>query len=121
MNFWTPMTSEMGDGWTYKYNENADKYYKQSMNYNNVFEMPPDFDDSYYEKTIYEIIEMQIVNMGNYAHGNKPIQHMIYLYNFIQFDDLQNGGEFIFHLGGNPDKNWGSQPENIPYSLSDEK
>ena len=25
---------------------------------------------------------MQIVNMGNYAHGNQPIQHMIYLYNF---------------------------------------
>ena len=20
MNFWTPMTSKMGDGWTYKYN-----------------------------------------------------------------------------------------------------
>lgn len=25
---------------------------------------------------------MQIVNMGNYAHGNQPIQHMIYLYNY---------------------------------------
>ena len=22
MNFWTPMTSKMGDGWTYKYDEN---------------------------------------------------------------------------------------------------
>ena len=43
----------------------------------NVFEMPPDFDDSYYGKTIHEIREMQIVNMGNYAHGNQPIQHMI--------------------------------------------
>jgi predicted alpha-1,2-mannosidase len=32
----------------------------------NVFEMPPDFDDSYYGKTIHEIREMQIVNMGNY-------------------------------------------------------
>ncbi len=48
----------------------------------NVFEMPPDFDDSYYGKTIHEIREMQIVNMGNYAHGNQPIQHMIYLYNY---------------------------------------
>ena len=26
--------------------------------------------------------EMQIMNMGNYAHGNQPIQHMIYLYNY---------------------------------------
>ncbi len=47
-----------------------------------VFTMPPKFDDSYYGFTIHEIREMQIVNMGNYAHGNQPIQHMIYLYNF---------------------------------------
>jgi len=47
-----------------------------------VFTMPPDFDDSYYGKTIHEIREMQIVNMGNYAHGNQPVQHMIYLYNY---------------------------------------
>jgi predicted alpha-1,2-mannosidase len=47
-----------------------------------VFEMPPEFDDSYYGGVIHEIREMQIANMGNYAHGNQPIQHMIYLYNF---------------------------------------
>lgn len=47
-----------------------------------VFTMPPDFDDSYYGFTIHEIREMQIANMGNYAHGNQPIQHMIYLYNY---------------------------------------
>ncbi len=47
-----------------------------------VFEMPPLFDDSYYGFTIHEIREMQLVNMGNYAHGNQPIQHMIYLYNY---------------------------------------
>ena len=190
----------------------------------NVFEMPPDFDDSYYGRTIHEIREMQIVNMGNYAHGNQPVQHMIYLYNYanvpyktqkiirevlinlyaatpdgycgdedngqtsawyvfsslgfypvtpgtdqyvigsplfkkaiitlengnkftitaennsvknyyiqsarlngenyshnyISFDDIQRGGEFVFHMGGNPNKNWGSQPENAPYSLNRE-
>ena len=47
-----------------------------------VFEMPPLFDDSYYGFTIHEIREMQICGMGNYAHGNQPIQHMIYLYNY---------------------------------------
>jgi predicted alpha-1,2-mannosidase len=47
-----------------------------------VFEMPPSFDASYYGFTIHEIREMQIMNMGNYAHGNQPIQHMIYLYNY---------------------------------------
>ena len=45
-----------------------------------VFAVPPVFDDSYYGFTIHEIREMQIMNMGNYAHGNQPIQHMIYLY-----------------------------------------
>ena len=47
-----------------------------------VFSMPPSFDNSYYGQTIHEIREMQVVNMGNYAHGNQPIQHMIYLYNY---------------------------------------
>ena len=47
-----------------------------------VFNIPPIFDESYYHTVIHEIREMQIVNMGNYAHGNQPIQHMIYLYNY---------------------------------------
>ncbi|PXX29052.1 GH92 family glycosyl hydrolase [Arenibacter sp. ARW7G5Y1] len=47
-----------------------------------VFSLPPIFDDSYYGGVIHEIREMQIANMGQYAHGNQPIQHMIYLYNY---------------------------------------
>lgn len=47
-----------------------------------VFIVPPVFDESYYGHVIHEIREMQIMNMGNYAHGNQPIQHMIYLYNY---------------------------------------
>ena len=47
-----------------------------------VFNMPPLYDDSYYGFTIHEIREMQIMDMGNYAHGNQPIQHLIYLYNY---------------------------------------
>jgi len=47
-----------------------------------VFILPPIFDDSYYGGVIHEIREMQIANMGQYAHGNQPIQHMIYLYNY---------------------------------------
>ncbi|HCO68931.1 MAG TPA: alpha-mannosidase [Dysgonomonas sp.] len=47
-----------------------------------VFNVPPLFDDSYYGFVIHEIREMQIMNMGNYAHGNQPVQHMIYLYNY---------------------------------------
>jgi len=47
-----------------------------------VFAVPPIFDDSYYGQVIHEIREMQIMNMGNYAHGNQPIQHMIYMYDY---------------------------------------
>ncbi|WP_418510642.1 GH92 family glycosyl hydrolase [Corallibacter sp.] len=187
-----------------------------------VFTMPPDFDDSYYGGTIHEIREMQIVNMGNYAHGNQPIQHMIYLYNYakkpyktqekirlvldklysatpdgycgdedngqtsawyvfsalgfypvapatdqyiigsplfkkatlhlengntfyieannnssknfyiksaslnknsytknyLSFEDIQNGGIFSFDMNNTPNKNWGSQEDAVPYSLS---
>jgi predicted alpha-1,2-mannosidase len=165
---------------------------------------------------------MQIVNMGNYAHGNQPIQHMIYLYNyanasykaqekirdvltklyaatpdgycgdedngqtsawyvfsalgfypvtpavdeyvigsplfkkatlhlengktfvitstdntdknvyiqsaslngtdyqhsFLNFQDLQNGGELNFNMSENPNKNWANAIEHVPYSLS---
>lgn len=31
---------------------------------------------------IHEMREMQIMDMGQYAHGNQPIQHMTYLYNY---------------------------------------
>jgi predicted alpha-1,2-mannosidase len=47
-----------------------------------VFVLPPIFDDSYYGQVIHEIREMQIMDFGNYAHGNQPIQHMIYLYGY---------------------------------------
>ena len=47
-----------------------------------IFSVPPLFDASYYGYIIHEIREMQVMNMGNYAHGNQPIQHMIYFYNY---------------------------------------
>jgi predicted alpha-1,2-mannosidase len=47
-----------------------------------LFTLPPIFDDAYYGEVIHEIREMQIANMGQYAHGNQPAQHIIYLYNY---------------------------------------
>ncbi len=48
-----------------------------------IFIMPPDFGDySYYGSIIHEMREMQIAGMGQYAHGNQPIQHITYLYNY---------------------------------------
>lgn len=47
-----------------------------------VFTTPPKYDCSYYGFPIHEIVEMTVMDMGQYAHGNQPIQHMVYLYNY---------------------------------------
>ena len=49
-----------------------------------VFTMPPTFgpNSDTRGQLVHEMREMQVINMGQYAHGNQPIQHMIYLYNY---------------------------------------
>jgi predicted alpha-1,2-mannosidase len=47
-----------------------------------VFAAPPTANYFYYKYKIHEISEMQAADMGQYAHGNQPIQHMPYLYNY---------------------------------------
>ncbi len=47
-----------------------------------MFAMPPHYDIGGRRNIIHEIREMQIMGMGQYAHGNQPIQHAIYLYNY---------------------------------------
>ena len=49
-----------------------------------IFTTPASSDYSYYGFKIHEILEMELANMGQYAHGNQPIQHAIYLYNYAQ-------------------------------------
>ena len=49
-----------------------------------VFSAPPIFASGGRKSRgiIHEMREMQVMDMGQYAHGNQPIQHMIYLYNY---------------------------------------
>lgn len=47
-----------------------------------VFSVPNIVNEGSYGYMIHEMTEMQLANMGQYAHGNQPIQHMIYLYNY---------------------------------------
>lgn len=47
-----------------------------------VFTQPNTFKVGTYGRPIHEMTEMAMANMGQYAHGNQPIQHMIYLYNY---------------------------------------
>jgi len=47
-----------------------------------VFTVPNTINVGTYGGRIHEMTEMEMANMGQYAHGNQPIQHMIYLYNY---------------------------------------
>ncbi len=47
-----------------------------------VFTVPNKVKVGTYGRMIHEMTEMVAANMGQYAHGNQPIQHMIYLYNY---------------------------------------
>ena len=47
-----------------------------------IFTLPPKFTSTYYHTVIHEMREMQVMGFGQYAHGNQPIQHMIYLYDW---------------------------------------
>lgn len=47
-----------------------------------VFYTSPDVKVGTYGGMIHEMTEMVALNMGQYAHGNQPIQHAIYLYNY---------------------------------------
>ncbi|RYE18891.1 MAG: glycoside hydrolase family 92 protein, partial [Sphingobacteriaceae bacterium] len=47
-----------------------------------VFSEPNRVNTGSYGGMIHEMTEMVMANIGQYAHGNQPIQHMPYLYNF---------------------------------------
>lgn len=47
-----------------------------------VFSVPNTVSVGTYKRKIHEMTEMEMANLGQYAHGNQPIQHMIYLYNY---------------------------------------
>lgn len=47
-----------------------------------VFSEPNKVNVGTYGGMIHEMTEMVMANMGQYAHGNQPIQHMAYLYNY---------------------------------------
>jgi predicted alpha-1,2-mannosidase len=47
-----------------------------------VFTTSSDFKPGTYGNAIHEMTEMVAANLGQYAHGNEPIHHMIYLYNY---------------------------------------
>ncbi len=49
-----------------------------------VFSEPNRVNVGTYGGMIHEMKEMVVANMGQYAHGNQPIQHMVYLYDYAK-------------------------------------
>jgi predicted alpha-1,2-mannosidase len=47
-----------------------------------VFSLPNTVKVGTYGMKIHEMLEMELAGMGQYAHGNQPIQHLIYLYSY---------------------------------------
>ncbi|RYY58088.1 MAG: glycoside hydrolase family 92 protein, partial [Chitinophagaceae bacterium] len=47
-----------------------------------VFSQPNTVNVGSYGQMIHEMTEMVNAGLGQYAHGNQPIQHLIYLYNY---------------------------------------
>lgn len=47
-----------------------------------VWTQPSTVKPGWYGAKIHEMTEMEIAGMGQYAHGNQPIQHMPYLYSY---------------------------------------
>ena len=58
----------------------SDKAFTQKID--SVFTVPNIVNPGSYGGIIHEMKEMQLAEMGQYAHGNQPIQHMIYLYSY---------------------------------------
>ena len=48
-----------------------------------VFAAEPTFKVGTYKQTIHEMTEMVAANLGQYAHGNEPVHHLIYLYDYV--------------------------------------
>ena len=58
----------------------SDEAFVEKMD--SVFSQPSTVKPGWYGGKIHEMTEMEIAGMGQYAHGNQPIQHMPYLYSY---------------------------------------
>jgi predicted alpha-1,2-mannosidase len=47
-----------------------------------MLQAPPHFEVGTYKREIHEMTEMVAAKMGQYAHGNEPVHHVLYLYSY---------------------------------------
>ena len=55
---------------------------------------------------------------NNFYIQSAKLNDKNYKNTFINFDDIQKGGSFKFNLGNTPNKQWGDNNSNAPFSLS---
>jgi len=48
-----------------------------------LFNAPPTQRAGTYGRPIHEMVEMAAINLGQYAHGNEPVHHVLYLYDYV--------------------------------------
>ena len=53
-----------------------------TLKIDSVFNNSNRVNPGWYGSMIHEMVEMQLAGMGQYAHGNQPIQHLAYLYSY---------------------------------------
>ncbi|MES2777733.1 MAG: GH92 family glycosyl hydrolase [Bacteroidota bacterium] len=56
--------------------------HKFTAKLDSLFTMHSRFKVGSYKQEIHEMTEMVLANMGQYAHGNQPVMHVPYLYNY---------------------------------------
>lgn len=85
-----PFTEGSSWHWTWSVMHNVEDLSKllgghaaMGQHLDSIFTAPNTYKVGTYGFVIHEIAEMVALNMGQYAHGNQPIQHAIYLYNYI--------------------------------------
>ena len=54
-----------------------------ALRLDSMFSAPNTYNYGTYGFVIHEIAEMVALDMGQYAHGNQPVQHAIYLYDYV--------------------------------------
>jgi predicted alpha-1,2-mannosidase len=79
-NAWHYLWSVFHDVNSLKKMLGGDKAFCEKLD--SVFTQPNNVKVGTYGSMIHEMTEMVMADMGQYAHGNQPIQHMVYLYNY---------------------------------------
>ena len=69
-----------GNAWHYNWSVFHDERFVAKID--SVFALPGIVKYGTYGTKIHEMLEMELAKMGQYAQGNQPIQHMIYLYSY---------------------------------------